>query len=261
MNAPEPISKITRRQAMTGIAVIPAVAATALPASAMSPEDVDQRIGNLAEEISELLPHHPIQHLGSRCWHVEVSERGYWFSAARASKQPAASLVAAIQADREAVAAVKAARERLFALYAEYPEFDDLPHVLLKWGCIGAPEKAFSYIHIRAHVRRTGKYGFPRIEQAELDARQAELIRELRRNRRAYFAGQRRVGITAAQEAVSACWERIEVTRSAVLSHPCASMADIVAKGRHLIEVVDRGDHDAMIEAWGSILPTMEATA
>ena len=88
-----------------------------------------------------------------------------------------------------------------------------------------------------------------------LDHECDQLCSELRRLRRAFFAAERASGLTAAYDRSGAALDRIATTRAAVLATPCRSAADVAAKGRHLLAVVDLTDYPEVLAAWKATIP------
>ena len=167
---------------------------------------------------------------------------------------PDAALMAAINADRLAVAELGYARAAVQEIKPGNHRLEERPSVTLRRGG-GGKERAYSYVHIRTHYARVGKYTFPTPDQAILDLECDQLCSELRRLRRAYFAAERASGLRDAYARLGAAADRIATTRAAVLATPCRSAADAAAKGRHLLSVVDLTSYEDVFAAWKSTIP------
>jgi hypothetical protein len=112
------MQNITRRAALSGIASVSAIggAGAALatvghgtppvsvnqPIGPLSPEQVNSRITELADELAVLLPSHPIQEIGSGIWEISVYPRnGFWRFRQMPGNYYREPLVKAIDAYRE----------------------------------------------------------------------------------------------------------------------------------------------------------------
>lgn len=170
---------------------------------------------------------------------------------------PSAGLMAAIEADRAAesdVAVAQTERDRFYNVYLKECEW---PSVMVTDGfCV--PERFYSANDIKEHYARVIKIcPLPHDKTARnvrLNATADRLCAELEEATRIYDANQRDLGIAEAENRWDAASARRDVTREAVFAYPCATLADVEAKGLHLLYVIPMANKKVLRRAFRSLV-------